>query len=49
MEASRWDRVQALFHGAADLDEEARSAQAEAERLFPADAGVRQMRQQLGG
>jgi Flp pilus assembly protein TadD len=30
-------------------DREACSAQAEAEQLFPADAGVRQMRQQLGG
>src|SRR5262249_61116636 len=37
------------FLRAAGRDREARSAQAEAERLFPADAGVRQMRQQLGG
>jgi hypothetical protein len=37
------------FLRAAGRDQAARSAQAEAERLFPADAGVRQMRQQLGG
>jgi Flp pilus assembly protein TadD len=37
------------FLRAAGRDREARSAQAEAERLFPADAGIRQMRQQLRG
>src|SRR5262249_49815008 len=37
------------FLRAAGREQEARSAQAAAERLFPTDAGVRQMRQLLGG
>src|SRR5262249_7428894 len=37
------------FLHAVGREQEARSAQAAAERLFPRDAGVRQMRQLLGG
>ncbi len=37
------------FLRAAGREQDARSAQAAAERLFPTDAGVRQMRQLLGG